>query len=182
MVIYLVRGPRGDLLVELTELPDARYRVRVAAEGETGKEYDVRWSSALGGSHRMLEWDGRRRTVAVEPEAEALGVTIGADHYDLRVEPARPARRRSDGPALPSGTVEVRAPMPGLIVALEVTPGQAVALGATVAVIEAMKMQMELRAPAGGIVRQLRVAAGQEVAAGEVIAVLAAGGEGASSL
>jgi len=180
-VIYLVRGPRGDVQVELTELADARYHVRVAAEGETGKEYDVRWSAALGRLHRVLEWDGRRRLVVVEPEAEALGVTIGADHYDLRVEPVRPVRRRGDGPAAPA-TVEVRAPMPGLIVALEVTPGQAVGPGGTVAVIEAMKMQMELRAPAGGIVRQLRVAAGQEVAAGEVIVVLAAGGEGASGL
>lgn len=179
---YLVRGPGVDVRVDVTEAAGGRYRVRVTPEGETGKEYDVGWSAALARSHRILEWEGRRQMVVVEREAEGFGITLGADHFDLHVERVRPARRREGGLQLPSGTVEVRAPMPGLIVTVEVAAGEAVTPGATVAVIEAMKMQMELRAPAGGIVRQVRAVAGQEVAAGDVVAVLVAGGEGADGL
>ncbi len=171
---YTVRGAGSTFVVDVIAAAD-RYRVRVTAEGEAGKEYDVGWVAALSTTHRTLEWDGRRRQVVVESEGEAVGVTIGVEHVDLRVEPARPLPpRRGSREARPEA-VEVRAPMPGLIVAVEVGPGQRVAPGGTVAVIEAMKMQMELRAPSGGIVRQVRAAPGQEVAAGEVIAVLAAG-------
>lgn len=178
---YAVTGAGLDLEVEVLDAPGGRYRVRVAPKGEGGKEYDVGWSAALGAAHWLLDWDGRRQAVVVEREGEMLGVTVGIDHVDLRVEPARPlpARRGRQGADLQA--VEVRAPMPGLLVALEVGPGQTVAAGATVAVIEAMKMQMELRAPSGGTVRQVRAAAGQEVAAGEVIAVLVPAGEGSSS-
>ncbi|HEV8339324.1 MAG TPA: biotin/lipoyl-containing protein [bacterium] len=176
---YLVCGPGGNLQVELTELTRGRYRVRIAPEGQRGKEYHVGWSAAFARSYWNLEWGGRRLMIVVEREVEDLGITIGADHLDLRVDPVRRPGRHEGEARLSRGTVEVRAPMPGLIVAVEVAPGEAISEGMTVAVIEAMKMQMELRAPVGGIVRHLRVVAGQEVAAGDVIAVLGAGGEGA---
>jgi len=176
-VTYTVRG--AGLVFEVDVIEEAgAIRVRVTPEGRAGKEYDVGWAASLGRSHRTLEWDGRRRLVVVEPEGEILGVTLGIDHLDLQVEAAR--RRPTRGRGLTHGaeTVDIRAPMPGLIVAVEVEPGQPVAPGATIAVIEAMKMQMELRAPAGGIVRQVSAAPGQEVAAGDVIAVLTPGTDG----
>lgn len=177
---YLIRAAGVSFVVDVVEQA-GRYRVRVAPEGESGKEYDVGWAAALGRSHRTLEWNGGRRLIVVDPEGETLGVTIGVDHVDLRVEPVRPLPLRAPRPESSADMVELRAPMPGLIVAVEAEPGQRVAAGVTVAVIEAMKMQMELRAPVSGILRQINAAPGQEVAAGEVLAVLHPGGEGPAS-
>ncbi len=73
---------------------------------------------------------------------------------------AESAARRHDGP------IEVRATLPGLVVAIAVAEGDEVAAGATLLTIEAMKMQNEVRAPQSGRVTALAVAAGQAVAAG----------------
>ncbi|KRT76749.1 MAG: carbamoyl-phosphate synthase subunit L [Armatimonadetes bacterium CSP1-3] len=172
---YAVTGAGPDLEVEVLDPPAGPGRLRVRVHG---REYDVGWSPALGSTHWWLEWDGRRQMVAIEPEGDGLGVTLAIDHLDLRVAPASPLprKRREQGGTLQ--TVEVRAPMPGLLVTVEVRPGQAVGAGATVAVIEAMKMQMELRAPAAGTVREVRATGGREVSAGEVIAVLVPDGGG----
>jgi biotin carboxyl carrier protein len=66
----------------------------------------------------------------------------------------------------------VVAPIPGLVVSVEVAPGQEVPAGAVLLILEAMKMHSEIRAPAAGRVAAVRVRAGQEVAGGAVLAVL----------
>jgi acetyl/propionyl-CoA carboxylase alpha subunit len=64
------------------------------------------------------------------------------------------------------GPVEVRATLPGLVVAVAVGDGDEVAEGDTLLTIEAMKMQNEVRAPRAGRVAGLSATAGQTVAAG----------------
>ena len=73
---------------------------------------------------------------------------------------AESASRRHDGP------VEVRATLPGLVVAVAVHDGDEVAVGATLLTIEAMKMQNEVRAPRAGRIGALTVTTGQAVATG----------------
>jgi len=65
-----------------------------------------------------------------------------------------------------SGAVEVRATLPGLVVAVAVRDGDRVAEGDTLLTIEAMKMQNEVRAPRGGRVAGLIATPGQTVAGG----------------
>ena len=57
----------------------------------------------------------------------------------------------------------VRAPMPGLVVAIKVKVGDRVTASDTVAVIEAMKMENNLSAGCNGTVREIHVQAGKEV-------------------
>jgi biotin carboxyl carrier protein len=64
------------------------------------------------------------------------------------------------------GPIEIRATLPGLVVAVSVTDGDVVAEGDTLLTIEAMKMQNEVRSPRAGKVSGLSVAAGRTVAAG----------------
>lgn len=61
------------------------------------------------------------------------------------------------------GEVAVKAPMPGLIVAVSVVEGTAVTKGQTVVILESMKMQNELKAPKDGTVQRIYVAQGQSV-------------------
>ena len=68
---------------------------------------------------------------------------------------------------------EVRAPLQGTIVRIAEV-GTAVAAGATIAVIESMKMEHLVEAGVPGIVGEVRVAAGDTVYGGDILAVLAA--------
>ena len=51
--------------------------------------------------------------------------------------------------------------MPGLVVRVQVEPGEQVAAGAGLVVLEAMKMENELRAAGAGVVKAVRVAPGR---------------------
>ncbi len=65
----------------------------------------------------------------------------------------------------PPGTEAVLAPMGGRLVALEVSEGDAVAPGQTLAILEAMKMEHQVTAPLAGTVRAIPVAPGESVVA-----------------
>ena len=67
---------------------------------------------------------------------------------------------------------EVRAIIPGRIVALNVAPGDAVAAGQQLLVLEAMKMQNELRAPREGTVDRVAIAVDEVVEVGDLLLVI----------
>jgi acetyl/propionyl-CoA carboxylase alpha subunit len=64
---------------------------------------------------------------------------------------------------------ELKAPMPGLIVAVRVEPGQAVQKGDALLVLEAMKMENILKAPADGTVGAIKVGLRDNVTKGQVL-------------
>jgi len=68
----------------------------------------------------------------------------------------------------------VKAPMPGLVVRVEVSEGQVVEVGEGLVVVEAMKMENELRASHAGVVEQIHVSAGQRVEKGAPLVTLSA--------
>jgi len=75
-------------------------------------------------------------------------------------------------PAASEGTI--RAPMPGLVVRIEVAEGQRVETGAGLVVVEAMKMENELRASRAAVVQTVHVTVGQPVEKGAPLVTLAA--------
>jgi len=77
---------------------------------------------------------------------------------------------------VPTSRAEMRAPLPGLLVELCVSEGEAVEEQQVVAVLESMKMNLELRAPRDGVVEELRVEMGGQVKQDEVLAILGADG------
>jgi biotin carboxyl carrier protein len=110
--------------------------------------------SAKRDGHRgtfVLRIDGRRYPV------EAL---------DERTRTIRDLSAAAGGPV---GPQPVRAPMPGLIVRIDVKTGDQVAAGQGVAAMEAMKMENELRAPAAGRVKAVHAAVGQAVEKGAML-------------
>lgn len=83
---------------------------------------------------------------------------------------------RSVGVADGSGRATITSPMPGKVVRILTTPGQSVAAGQGVVVVEAMKMQNELKSPINGVVARIAVAENEGVAAGAVLAVIEVAG------
>jgi biotin carboxyl carrier protein len=63
--------------------------------------------------------------------------------------------------------------MPGLVLAVLVEPGQSVAAGQSLVVLEAMKMQNDLKALGPGVVEQVAAQAGRTVEKGEVLVAFA---------
>lgn len=64
---------------------------------------------------------------------------------------------------------EVKAPMPGLIVAIKVAPGQEVKKGDPLLVLEAMKMENILKAPGDGVVKTIKVSLRDNVEKNQVL-------------
>jgi len=63
----------------------------------------------------------------------------------------------------------LKAPMPGLVLRVQVRPGQRVSAGAGLVVLEAMKMENELKAPAPAVIKAVRVQPGAAVEKGQVL-------------
>ena len=73
---------------------------------------------------------------------------------------------------VPAGAQTVDCPMPGKILSVAVTAGQAVKKDDVLCILEAMKMQNEIVAPHDATVSEVRVAANQTVATGDALVVL----------
>ena len=73
---------------------------------------------------------------------------------------------------VPAGAETVKAPMPGKILSVAVSAGQAVKKGETLLILEAMKMQNEIAAPHDAVVSEVRVSANQTVSTGDDMVVL----------
>jgi acetyl-CoA/propionyl-CoA carboxylase biotin carboxyl carrier protein len=120
------------------------------------------------------------------PEEEDLSkrdmtVEIGGRRYRVSYwapEPAagglvrrRPPKLAAAGPAGAADGV-ITAPMQGTIVKVAVKAGESVKAGASICVLEAMKMENEVTTPNAGEVVDLRVVPGDTVGAGQVIAIV----------
>lgn len=90
---------------------------------------------------------------------DPLGVVL----YGQSGGPIQTEDTPADHVAGPDGTVPLRAPMQGTIVAIKAAEGDTVHAGQEVLVMEAMKMQHAVNAPFSGIVRLFTVAAGDTV-------------------
>ncbi len=73
---------------------------------------------------------------------------------------------------VPPGAGDLRAPMAGKIIRVLVQPGETVQAGATLLILEAMKMEQQIIAPHDGVVARLLCREGDQVTAGTELAVL----------
>ena len=135
---------------------DSSTKVRIESETAGRLRY------TLGGvtRHTILHRDGDTlhlsREAAVFTFSEASPFPVVASAHDPRT---------------------ARAGVAGTVARVEVAAGDTVAAGQTLAVIEAMKMEMRVTANAAGTVAAVRVLVGQQVAAGTILVELTIEGE-----
>ena len=106
-----------------------------------------------------------------QADEEGYQMVVGGQTYRARLQQTRDRPKDVKRSRLPA-TGEIRAPLPGLLVAVPVVVGQRVAQGEVVAVLESMKMNLDLGAPWDGMVQALHGTPGEEVGQGEVLAVI----------
>lgn len=98
-------------------------------------------------------------------------VQDNGERYEVEVLDERTAHIRSlaGSVAAAPGPRPLKSPMPGLVVRVGVEPGQSVVAGASLVVLEAMKMENELKAAVAGVVDRVTVAPGATVEKGAVL-------------
>lgn len=120
------------------------------------------------------------RTYEVEVEA---GKAMLLDEYEA-IAPAAPATAPAAAPApvaapsaAPAASLAagepLKAPMPGVVLKVQVQQGQAVKAGQVLVILEAMKMENEIVAPKDGTVAQIVAAKGASVESGAPLVILA---------
>jgi 3-methylcrotonyl-CoA carboxylase alpha subunit len=120
-----------------------------------------------GAALDALRWDGDAVSFSLDGQAMRATVVRDGDLLMVVLDGATHELRYLD-PRAPSGEEQagsgrILAPMPGRILQLLATPGDRVARGAVLLVMEAMKVQMRITAPVAGTVASLRCAAGDLV-------------------
>jgi oxaloacetate decarboxylase alpha subunit len=112
-------------------------------------------AAADGPEHYRVEVDGRGYSVTVSPQGAIEGVA-----------PVSTGAASAAAPTPAAAAHMVESPLAGNIVRVNVKPGQRLAVGDVLLVLEAMKMETEVRATVGGTVVEIRVKEGDAVALG----------------
>jgi biotin carboxyl carrier protein len=151
-------GDGGELEIEIVARDGARVAAMVG-----GREIDATLQPTSDGAAIITIAGRRYRTAAVQTRAGAI-VAVGPSTFEFTaIEEG--TRRHGRGLAAP----EVTAPMPGKVLKVLVSEGQAVEAGQALVVIEAMKMETTLAAESEALIKRIRVSAGQMVDHGAVL-------------
>jgi biotin carboxyl carrier protein len=138
------------------EAPMKRYQITL-----DGRTFDVRLLSEPLQDQVEVEVNGQAFLVEVQtllPSAEPTAAVSTATGAPTSTPQAMP----------PQGNAVI-APLPGVIKSIAVRPGQQVAIGDELLIIEAMKMDNVIRAAREGIVETIYIAEGHQVAHGELM-------------
>ena len=108
-------------------------------------------------------------------------VTVNGSVYDVTLEteataaaaPAAAPAAPAAAPAAPAAGTQITSPLPGTVLSINVTNGQAVKSGDILVILEAMKMENEILAPRDGTVAQVVTSKGAVVETGAPLVVLA---------
>jgi pyruvate carboxylase subunit B len=135
-----------------------------------GKKRLLDFKSSPGSSLHSIILDGKQYEIVVERGENGLSVYIDGETHLVQISEEMKAAAKK----IRKSSIEVKAAMPGLVVAVEVEPGQKVERDEGLLVLEAMKMQNEVRAPHKGVVAQIHIAKGSAVEKGEKLVTLEA--------
>lgn len=162
----------------IVELNGERQEIVVAGETITvdGHAVLAKVDEIEGTPVRIVTIGSEVHRVVVRKGATRGACTLWVDGFrfdgEALDERTRAIRDITAVSAKASGPAPVIAPMPGLIVRVQVAVGDVVQAGHGMIVMEAMKMENELRASASGTVKAINVAPGKAVEKGTVLVEL----------
>ena len=157
----------------VTTVNNKQFEIEILADGSItvdGKKREVDFR-ALDPSMYSILAENVSHELTIEQREDEIEVLMRGRLYSNRVldERALLMAQRSGTLGGESGEVNIKSPMPGLIVAVKVETGQEVKAGDTVIILESMKMQNELKASRDGVVGSVNVQAGQTVEQNKVL-------------
>jgi len=166
--VYTPRPMQRELIITI-DGRECVARVEPQAKGPwrvsiDGREHLVDARRIRSGTWSLLV-AGRSFVVDLDERKLGTAVLIGNVDTVVEVEDARRkrlARSVAQGEGTKRGEI-VRAPIAGKVVKVLVAPGDQVAAGQSVVVLEAMKMENEIRSESGGTVASVHIQSGQSV-------------------
>jgi len=152
----------------ITTVEDKQFMVEIIDDKHIsvdGKVYEIDFETVSGQPVFSLIVDGRSHESFVYQDEDDWQVLLRGRLYPVTVEDEREKRLRAaaGGGVAETGEFHLRAPMPGLVVAIPVSEGQEIRKGQVILILESMKMQNELKAPRDGTVGRIRVKPGESV-------------------
>lgn len=125
----------------------------------------VDFQSVSGQPVYSLIVDGKSYESFVYQGDEDWEVLLRGRQFQVKVEDEREKRLKAaaGGGVVEGGEFHLKAPMPGLVVAISVSEGQEVKKGQVLVILESMKMQNELKSPRDGTISHIKVKAGESV-------------------
>ena len=130
-----------------------------------GKVYEVDFESVSGQPVYSLIVNGQSHEAYAAQSEDNWQVLLRGRLYPITVEDEREKRLRSagGGGVAETGEFLLKAPMPGLVVAIPISEGQTIKKGQVLLILESMKMQNELKSPRDGTLGRVRVRVGETV-------------------
>lgn len=165
------RVPVGQFDEDGSSDPES-YGTFLIEHKDTGKQTIVRSLSAVGDPLMKSEINGIPHTFQyLARKPEGMQLRFKGSVHDILVRSRRAQELFSVIPEKPKVDMSafVMTPMPGTVVSVAVVPGDMVAAGSEVAVVEAMKMQNSLRAERSGVIKSVRAAVGESLNDGDII-------------
>jgi biotin carboxyl carrier protein len=162
----------------IVEVAGRRLTVDVDGENVTvdGEPLRARLVDVPGTPVRLVTIGAETHRVLARREEGRGRYTLGVDGRKYAAEAlderTRAIRDLTAAAAGAAGPAPLNAPMPGLIVRINVGVGDVVAAGQGLVVMEAMKMENELRSTAAGTVRSVAVQVGAAVEKGALLVEL----------
>ena len=165
-----------------TTIGSRTYELTVEGEGPApavtvdGEPCDIDYYEVARDAIYSLILDGNSAELWVRRDERGGYVVFVAGHtLAVSVEDERRRRIRELKGAAGAGeqaAAEVKAPMPAMVLDVLVAPGDEVAEGQGLCVVEAMKMENLMRAPRGGVVKEVKIEKGRGVSLGDVLVVI----------
>jgi biotin carboxyl carrier protein len=158
----------------VTTIGDTEFTIEIIDKGHislNGKVMDVDYESISGQPVYSLVIDGKSYEAYVYAGDNEWQVLLLGQQYPVRVENEREKRLRSAGgsPLQESGEFQLKAPMPGLVIAIPAKEDQQIEKGQVLVILESMKMQNELKSPRTGKVERVKVKVGETVEQRQVL-------------
>ena len=152
------------------------YVVELSPDNQSGTINDEKFSIDLlqekAGKYHLIKDHGSYNVeiISHDPEKKKMDVRVNGNIYHLKLKDQYDDLLKKMGMETIAGKIsEVKAPMPGLVLEVLVSPGQELAKGDPVMVLEAMKMENVLKSPTQGIVKKINVEQKQAVEKGQVL-------------
>ncbi len=161
----------------VTTIGEQQYTIDINQDNQitvNGETIEINFQQMLDTTMHSIIVDGKSHDVRMDEGDGVYIVQLSGEIFEVMVEDERTRRLAGVKSSLDvTGEAIIKAPMPGVVVEVLVTPGQTVEQGDILAILESMKMQNEFKAPRAGQVHAVRVTAGDKVDQGTIMVTIA---------
>ncbi len=132
----------------------------------------IQWIKPGKYAHILLNNNGYTLLVnKIDSENKTIKISVNGSEIELQAKDHMDKLLVSLGldKLMHKKVSEIKAPMPGLVLKVVVSPGSSVQKGETLLVLEAMKMENSIKSPIDGVVKSIKVEAKQAVEKNQIL-------------